>query len=182
MTSITFYVAAVILVIVGFCFLELGFFSSKLKNEILFAIGGGCFLILGILSWYSGHNLRYAEQEAKRVYFVRLDGGEEYTLDPKENELKIDGDWISFIDNSGEHVFAKGFSATARLKDELDIPLLLSDNLLSDDMSSIPTAVLKVWKKKLEGKFHAARGERYYELTRVYVRINHELFKREGTF
>ena len=177
MTSITFYVAAVILVIVGFCFFELGFFSSKLKNEILFAIGGVVFLILGILSWYSGHNLRYAEQEAKRVYFVRLDGGEEYTLDPKENELKIDGDWISFIDNSGEHVFAKGFSATARLKDELDIPLLLSD-----DMSDIPTEVLKVWKKKLEGKLHAARGERYYDLTSVYVRIIHELFKREGTF
>ena len=49
MTSITFYVAAVILVIVGFCFFELGFFSSKLKNEILFAIGGVVFIIFVIL-------------------------------------------------------------------------------------------------------------------------------------
>ena len=135
---------------------------------------GNFLYILSVILLYVGLSSYRKENQSKYIYFVRLDVGEEYSLDPQKNKLKFNGDWISFVDDYGKHISAKGFTATARLKDEVAIPCIRAG-----DLSRIPTETLIGWKKLLRNEFTESKSDNYYEILESYVKVNDELSKRE---
>ncbi|MBR3543689.1 MAG: hypothetical protein IKN82_08355 [Treponema sp.] len=182
MTSTILFVCAGILfvigIIFGIIFEENGYLSWHGSNDVI----GTLFCILSLILLVGGLNSYQEKKQSEYIYFVRLDDGQEYTLDPKKNELKFNGDWISFVDDYGKHISAKGFTATSRLKDEMAIPCIRAD-----DLSRIPTEILKEWKtllrneiteSMLRNKFTESKSDNY-GIWESYMKVNDELSERE---
>ncbi len=176
MTSTILFVCAGILFVVGIILVEnLTWHDS---NDVI----GTVLCILSLISLFAGLSYYQKENQSKYIYSVRLDGGEEYTLDPQKNKLKFNGDWISFVDDYGKHISAKGFTATSRLKDEMAFPCIRAD-----DLNRIPTEILKGWKtllrneiteSMLRNKFTESKSDNY-GIWESYMKVNDELSKRE---
>lgn len=178
MTSTILFVCAGILFVVGTILIAICI--STWDDPI--GVIGSFLYILSVILLFTGLSNYQKEKESKYIYSVRLEGGEEYTLDPQKNKLKFNGDWISFVDDYGKHISAKGFTATARLKDEMAIPCIRAD-----DLSRIPTEILKGWKtllrneiteSMLRNEFTKSKSDNY-GIWESYMKINDELSKRE---
>lgn len=179
MTSTILFVCAGILFVVGTILVLI---CVSTWDDPIGGIGNFLY-ILSVILLFAGLSNYQKEKQSKYIYSVRLDGGQEYTLDPQKNKLKFNGDWISFVDDYGKHISAKGFTATARLKDEQAIPWIRAD-----DLSQIPTEILKGWKtllrneiteSMLRNKFTESKSDNYYEIWESYMKVNDELSERE---
>ncbi len=179
MTSTILFVCAGILFVVGTILVLIC--VSTWDDPI--GVIGNFLYILSVILLFAGLSNYQKEKQSKYIYSVRLDGGQEYTLDPQKNKLKFNGDWISFVDDYGKHISAKGFTATSRLKDEMAIPCIHAD-----DLSRIPTEILKEWKtllrneiteSMLRNKFTESKSDNYYDIWESYMKVNDELSERE---
>lgn len=170
MTSTILFVCAGILFVVGTILVLI---CVSTGNDLIGGIGNFLY-ILSVILLFAGLSNYQKEKQSKYIYSVRLDGGQEYTLDPQKNKLEFNGDWISFVNDYGKHISAKGFTATARLKDEMAIPCIRAD-----DLSRIPTEILIGWKKLLRNEFTESKSDNYYEIMESYIMVNDELSKRE---